>query len=218
VTGELTPAGERPGFLEGRALAAVDFDGDDQAEIVYGGRKLQAFGASDLTGRGARWTLPWRHDPANMHDSGDNSWATGLGVLDATDDAVPDLLVTSSDTDAYLVDGASGQALWHNERCEVRALDETDGSTIWRTPISQCLAAFLDVGDADGDGRPEIAYGELTLFDQPFAALLNADGTKRWSRAISEQLFWVRVTAGGMPWRSGWPTAGSGASSARASH
>lgn len=108
------PAWVRHGFAEGWALAAEDLDGDGTTELLYGGRGIAALDEQAIATHRPRWTVKWNADPANVLSGGDNQWVTGLQLDDATGDGIPDAYVTTSDTDAYLVDGRTGAKVWHN--------------------------------------------------------------------------------------------------------
>lgn len=83
--------------------------------------------------------------------------------------------------------------------CGVRAIDGA-GATVWETVVvPSCMAAYAHVGDADGDGRPEIGFSELDIYAPLAVALLEADGAVRWQEdVITESGYWVRVVDGGL--------------------
>lgn len=221
------------------ALSAGDVGGDGRSEVARG----DDMGHYALTGTdGAE---RWSH----RLDGGNNSQVNGVAFGDA--DGAPGDEVAAVGQRFDLGDGVAelvagdGRLLWSVQleepldsvrladvdgdgrdevivaggvlepSCVVAALDEHDGSVLWRTPISGCLDADIDVGDVDGDGSPEIAYGELTLADPPYAALLRADGTPIWSFPVSDQIHWVRVVDGAML-AGGYGNSAMGAISRRA--
>lgn len=173
-TGILSTHWVRHGFSQGWALGASDLDGDGNDEVIYGGRKLAALDQGSVTTGRPRWEVIWEHVPGNILDGGDNTWATDLELVDVTGDGVDDTLVTSSDTDAYLIDGATGQTVWHIPRTGSAlsngfALIDADddgiadfyptggtqvysgatGEPLWQSPVPG-RARFVETAELDG--------------------------------------------------------------------
>lgn len=154
----------RHGFSEGRALASADLDGDGTSELIYGGRGIAALDGESLETRRPRWSVKWNHLPEdNVLDGGDNSWTTGLETADATGDGIPDVYAASSDSDAYLIDGATGEKLWHN-------------------PLTGTWLSFgIALINADDDAVPDLFPTGGT------AAISGATGEELWDTELPDE-------------------------------
>jgi outer membrane protein assembly factor BamB len=149
----------RHGFAEGWALASTDSDGDGNDEVVYGGRGVAMVDDRSLATGQPRWSFKWDDVPGNVLTGGDNMWATGIEMLDATGDDTPDAMVTTSDSAAYLLDGATGEK-------------------VWRSPTDGGLSNGFALVDADEDGVPDLfPSGSRTV-------LSGATGEKLWTAPI----------------------------------
>jgi hypothetical protein len=82
--------------------------------------------------------------------------------------------------------------------CGVLAYD-LDGNELWQTDIGTCDLAKLGVGDSDGDGADEIAYGELGR-EGPFqVALLDGEGNPVFQITSDEKdAVWLAISENGV--------------------
>ena len=159
----------RHGFAEGWALAAADTDGDGNDEILYGGRGVALVDDRALSTGQPRWSFKWDDVPGDVLAGGDNMWTTGLETIDATGDGVPDALLTTSDSAAYLLDGATGEK-------------------VWRAPTDGGLSNGFALVDADLDGVPDMfPSGSRTV-------LSGRTGEELWEAPIPKN---VRLVASG---------------------
>ena len=203
------PVWVREGFAEARDLAAADFDADGSAELVYGGRGVAVLDADAPRTHRPRLTVrPLAEEVDNVLDGGDNQWTTGVEVVSATGDATPDLLYTTSDTDAYLVDGATGRHVWHNPRTGSGlsfgfglldapgdavpdlfptggkdAIDGATGSVAWTAAIAK---PARHVVTAELDGRP----GRDVLVSHDPVGPSNLTGPSVYALSGSGQVLW----------------------------
>lgn len=183
-TGALETRWVAPGFAEGWDVAAADLNGDGDDEVIYGGRKLAALDADSVRTRKPRWSVAWNHVPEDdVLDGGDNSWVTGIEMQDITRDGVPDPLVTTSDTDAYAVDGSTGRKLWHNPQTGAglsfgfavvdadidgvadmfptggtHAVSGATGEELWQAPIPKG-ARWVSGAELDGEPGRDVIIG-----------------------------------------------------------
>ena len=127
----------RHGFAEAWAMAATDADGDGDEEIIYGGRGVALVDDRTVATGQPRWAFKWDDVPGNVLTGGDNMWATGVEMFDVTGDGIPDALLTSSDSAAYLLDGSTGEK-------------------VWRAPTDGGLSNGFALVDADEDGVPDL--------------------------------------------------------------
>lgn len=173
----------RDGYFEGWAVRAADLDGDGSDEVIYGGRGIAALDEGAFSTHVPLWSVKWNHDPNNVLSGGDNGWVTGMEFVEATGDAIPDALVTTENTDAYLIDGADGSKRWYiprlvgglsfgfalfdGDRDEIPDLFPTGGSvaisgatgeTLWSAPIPK-HARVVASGDLDSESGRDIAIG-----------------------------------------------------------
>jgi len=90
-------------------ILVADFSGDGEDELAVGGRRpfLLAGDGSSIA-----WYVDW--EPADLlTKGGDSEFVYGLAAI-PSDEGGADLLVTSSLGDAFLVDGRTGERIWHN--------------------------------------------------------------------------------------------------------
>lgn len=138
------PSGPTPGIGEGFVVRAGNLDGRPGDEIVVGSRRVAAFDQRSLTDRRPIWTFQWPNDPDNPYGAADNEWVTDIAMVDGTGDKVPDVLLTTSRGEIYLLNGRNGKPIWQQD-AEVGT---------W---------SHLAVIDADADGVPDFfATGGLT--------------------------------------------------------
>lgn len=174
-TGRVDTRWVRHGFSQGWAVDAADLDGDGDDEVIYGGRKVAALDRASLAGDSPLWEVIWDHVDNDILDGGDNTWVTGLEMLDITGDGVEDALLTTSDTDAYLIDGATGAKVWHNPSTGwalsngFALIDADDdgisdfypgggrtvysgatGGPLWESPVPK-PARFVETAELDGE-------------------------------------------------------------------
>lgn len=96
------------GFGDTFALAVADFSGDGKDDVAVGGRRPFLL---DGDGSSIVWYVDW--EPTDMlTKSGDSEFIYGLAAIPSDEDG-PDLLVTSSLGDAFLVNGRTGERIWH---------------------------------------------------------------------------------------------------------
>lgn len=149
----------RHGFDEAWAMAALDRDGDGTDELIYAGRGVALVDERTLTTGQPRWSFKWDDVPGNVLTGGDNMWATGVETFDVTGDDIPDAMITTSDSAAYVLDGATGDK-------------------VWRAPTDGGLSNGFALVDADGDGVPDLfPSGSRTV-------LSGATGEKIWEAPI----------------------------------
>lgn len=165
----------RHGFAEAWAMAASDTDGDGNDEVIYGGRGVALVDDRTLATGQPRWSFKWDDVAGNVLAGGDNMWATGLEMFDVTGDDIPDALLTSSDSAAYLLDGSTGEKVWRSptdgglsngfalvdaDQDDVpdlfpsgsrTVLSGRTGERLWEAPIPK-NARSVASGDFDGDG------------------------------------------------------------------
>lgn len=82
--------------------------------------------------------------------------------------------------------------------CTLVAYERTNGDILWETDLPECLYVWVQAGDVDADGRPEVAVAGFQLTHQPFAGLVDADGSVRWMHRLMYQPFWTLVLPGGV--------------------
>lgn len=149
----------RHGFAEARALGTADADHDGADEVVYGGRGVALVDERTLTTGQPRWSFKWDDVPGNVLTGGDNMWTTGLEMVEGTGDGIDDVLLTSSDRAAYLLDGATGEK-------------------VWRSPTGGGLSSGFALVDADDDDVPDMfPTGSSTV-------LSGRTGEKLWEAPI----------------------------------
>lgn len=98
------------GFGEVFELLVADFAGDGKQDIAVGARRpllLKGDGSS------LSWFADWE-PPEQLTLGGDSVFVYGLAAI-PSDRGGHDLLVTSSLGDAYLLDSATGQRIWHTD-------------------------------------------------------------------------------------------------------
>lgn len=84
-----------------------------------------------------------------------------------------------------------------SEDCTLNAYDRERGEILWETDLATCDSVWLDVGDSNGDGRPEVAVTGFQSGKQPFAALVDAKGSLRWMQHFHFQAYWALALSGG---------------------
>lgn len=82
--------------------------------------------------------------------------------------------------------------------CTLVAYERTNGDILWETDLPECLYVWVQAGDVDADGRPEVAVAGFQLTHQPFAGLVDADGSVRWMHRLMYQPFWTLALPGGV--------------------
>lgn len=96
------------GFGDVFELLVADFSGDGKDDIAVGGRRPFLL---DGDGSSIAWYVDW--EPADMlTKGGDAEFIYGLAAIPSDEDGA-DLLVTSSLGDAFLVNGRTGERIWH---------------------------------------------------------------------------------------------------------
>ncbi len=82
--------------------------------------------------------------------------------------------------------------------CGVLAYD-LSGDELWQTQVSSCDLGRIAVGDVDGDGAYEVAYGDLGREGPFHVALVNGDGTLRFDTTVEDtDAVWLAVIDGGV--------------------
>ncbi|WP_373046715.1 FG-GAP repeat domain-containing protein [Vulgatibacter sp.] len=128
----------REGFGLAWSLAAFDYDGDGNDEYLLGGRGAAVIDPAD-PGAHPKWSLDWEEG---------TEWemAYNFGVFDGNGDGTDDVLVVSTNKDAYLVDGQTGERIWYQPE------------------ISEFLPARMAIVDGDDDGVPDFfVVGQSTV-------------------------------------------------------
>jgi outer membrane protein assembly factor BamB len=84
------------------------------------------------------------------------------------------------------------------EQCGVMAYDR-DGNALWNTEVSSCDIAQIAVGDIDGDGSDEIAYGDLGRNGPFHVALLDGEGNLTWDiTSDTDDAAWLEIIDDGV--------------------
>lgn len=169
----------RHGFDQGWAIGSYDRDGDGTDEILYGGRGVAMVDERTFVTGQPGWSFKWDDEPDDVLSGGDNMWTTGVEMVEATGDEVPDALLSTSDSSAYLLDGVSGEKVWRSPTdgglsngfalIDVDSDDVPDmfpsgsstalsgrtGEKLWEAPIPKNARAVAS-GDFDGDGKRDL--------------------------------------------------------------
>lgn len=84
------------------------------------------------------------------------------------------------------------------EACGVMAYD-LDGRLLWEAEVASCDISQIAVGDIDGNGTDEVAYGDLGR-DGPFhMALLDGYGELLWGvESDRDDTVWLAIVEGGV--------------------
>lgn len=83
-------------------------------------------------------------------------------------------------------------------RSGVLALD-LDGNEVWTAPISDNSLGRIAVGDIDGDGAAEVAYGDLGAEGPFHVALIGGDGEVRFdTTSDQDDAVWLGIVDGGV--------------------
>lgn len=104
----------REGFGEPFVLGVADFNRDGHEDLLLGGRGVAAVEVGERLGA-PMWSMDWIPVRDNVITGGDNQWVYAANIIDVNDDGIPDVTVITSESDSYLIDGASGEPLWHRE-------------------------------------------------------------------------------------------------------
>lgn len=97
------------GFGDVFELLVADFSGDGQDDVAVGARRPFLL---DGDGSSIAWYVDW--EPADiLTKGGDSEFIYGLAAI-PSEEGGTNLLVTSSLADAFLVDGRTGERIWHN--------------------------------------------------------------------------------------------------------
>lgn len=155
ATSALATTAAVPGVGEAfTTVAAADLDGDGDDELIYGGRGLAAI---DPDERKLLWSTKFEDLPF----SAENAWATGVEAIpSATGDETPDLLVSNSESQLFLVDGATGAVAWS------------------RTVETDLYVTEIALLDADGDGVRDLFPNHTST------AISGATGDELWTAPL----------------------------------
>ncbi len=203
------------------SVAATDLDGDGADDPVHGDDAGYVVRTSLADGTQA-WAAPLVPDgmgalfgiAAGPLDGEPGVVATGIryadgdiGVVarfDADGETVFSNTFAEWPTEPVLadLDGDGVQeivfAVIEHGACSVRALD-ADGTVRWETYVTDCFAPHVAAGDTDGDGRDEIAYGDVNVYPPMHVAMLDGAGEVAWIVETYEQdHYWARATLGGV--------------------
>lgn len=84
------------------------------------------------------------------------------------------------------------------EFCSLAAYETSTKKLAWETELAECLWVWLHPGDADGDGRDEIAVTGFRQGYEAFAALVDGTGALRWQHRFPLLPYWTLVVPGGV--------------------
>jgi hypothetical protein len=138
----------------GTGLYVGDVDADGDTDVI-------ASGTSYETGEGF---------VVRLTASGERVWSSRAPGF------FHDLRIARLDDDTRGVVVAFGPDPW----CGVRAFG-LDGEVLWKREIDGCFGAYLAVADVDHDGVDEIAYADDKDQGPWTVAVVNGDGSVRWS-------------------------------------
>ncbi|MDP2309281.1 MAG: PQQ-binding-like beta-propeller repeat protein [Pseudomonadota bacterium] len=82
--------------------------------------------------------------------------------------------------------------------CGVMAYD-LDGKLLWQMDVATCDIGQIAVGDSDGNGSEEVAFGDLGRNAPYHMALLEGDGSIRWNITSDvDDAVWLEIVEGGV--------------------
>lgn len=103
-------------------------------------------------------------------------------------------------TEILYVEGDRGEDPLKPGKCRLSILEE-DGTKRLEKELAVCAISEISIGDMDGDGLPEIAVRTDPLVgpEKPMLAVLNHDGSVRWTKEESLELStWIHVGSSGL--------------------
>ena len=107
---EFTEEWRHQGFEGANAIAIADFLGDGGEQIAVGGRRP---GLVSGDGGELLWRVDW-DDTENLLRGGDNDWVVDL-VAVAREGGGSNILLTTSEGEAWLLDGRDGTRIWREK-------------------------------------------------------------------------------------------------------
>jgi len=189
-------------FLDGAQVAVADLDADGQAEVLVADLVLDGLtGGTDLSGLGPTSTRvrAWVPTAADLDLDGDQELIHGDAVYDHQGERLwqssftgvygqwTTVVNADADPDGEVVMLGGGQL----------AVYEADGSERLRTTVGAVRSGPPCVGDFDGDGLAELAWGSEDAFQ-----VVELDGTELWQAPIED--------ASGAAGCSAWDVDGDG--------
>ena len=148
---------------------AEDFDGDGHLDIALG---MHLIGVVVLKGNGAGKFVPWTEGIGRQsqdEESGPSFSSRAITAADWNQDGKPDLVAFGEGMGSARRKTASNGIMVY--------FNDGDGTWTGQAVPSRYFGDAVDVGDVNGDGRPDVAAANSTIGSKEILYLGKEDGT-----------------------------------------